>query len=208
MRLINKIVATTALNIAAISATSANAENLLVSYAPVTDIRGSFSFNVDSNPIPLNSFTTTFATAISNGMGEFAGITTTNFYVLASAGLFGDYYGGQAFTGTTSAPMIQTGTYAATYLGDATQAGAVTLSNAAAAVPEPASWAMMILGIGAVGCAMRRRIRSRKLTSRTTCELSQAPNSRPSAMIRAASLSRVERPYAVWGPGRVVISAF
>lgn len=77
MRLINKIVATTALNIAAISATSANAETLLVSYAPVTDMRGSFSFNVDSNPIPLNSFTTTFATAISNGMGEFAGITTT-----------------------------------------------------------------------------------------------------------------------------------
>lgn len=55
--------------------------------------------------------------------------------------------------------MIQTGTYAATYLGDATQAGAVTLSNAAAAVPEPASWAMMILGIGAVGCAMRRQIK-------------------------------------------------
>ncbi|MBC9031812.1 PEP-CTERM sorting domain-containing protein [Sphingomonas sp. JC676] len=29
--------------------------------------------------------------------------------------------------------------------------------NAAGAVPEPASWAMMMLGIGAVGGAMRRR---------------------------------------------------
>jgi len=25
------------------------------------------------------------------------------------------------------------------------------------AVPEPATWAMMILGFGAVGCAMRRK---------------------------------------------------
>jgi hypothetical protein len=33
----------------------------------------------------------------------------------------------------------------------------LTISSAVAAVPEPASWAMMILGMGAVGFAMRRR---------------------------------------------------
>lgn len=33
----------------------------------------------------------------------------------------------------------------------------VTLNIAAGAVPEPATWAMMILGLGAVGFAMRRR---------------------------------------------------
>jgi hypothetical protein len=31
------------------------------------------------------------------------------------------------------------------------------LNGAVAAVPEPATWALMILGFGAVGVAMRRR---------------------------------------------------
>lgn len=34
-----------------------------------------------------------------------------------------------------------------------------SLSSGVAAVPEPATWAMMILGMGAVGYAMRRRIK-------------------------------------------------
>lgn len=32
----------------------------------------------------------------------------------------------------------------------------VVFSTATAAVPEPATWAMMLLGLGAVGCALRR----------------------------------------------------
>ena len=35
--------------------------------------------------------------------------------------------------------------------------GPTSVWTAAAGVPEPASWAMMIAGFGAVGCAMRRR---------------------------------------------------
>ena len=38
-----------------------------------------------------------------------------------------------------------------------TQALSGTLSAGAAAVPEPASWAMMMVGFGAVGSLMRRR---------------------------------------------------
>ena len=39
-------------------------------------------------------------------------------------------------------------------------------SFSAAAVPEPATWAMMILGMGAVGFAMRRRNKNVSTTVR------------------------------------------
>ena len=38
-----------------------------------------------------------------------------------------------------------------------TQIGVAAVNPIAAAVPEPATWALMILGFGAVGAAMRRR---------------------------------------------------
>ncbi len=37
----------------------------------------------------------------------------------------------------------------------------VVLNQAVSAIPEPASWAMMIIGFGAIGAAMRRRQRVR-----------------------------------------------
>ncbi len=46
---------------------------------------------------------------------------------------------------------------AAFHLFDVRTAGAFTL---AADVPEPASWAMMIVGFGAIGATMRRRVRT------------------------------------------------
>lgn len=157
MKLIKAIVTTTALAVAAISATSANAATLLVSYAPVTDTLGSFSFNVDSNPTPISSSASSFAAAISNGVGQYAGRTSSFFFTLEGGGLLDDYFGAQAFTGTTAAPMIQTGTFAALYSNNPARAGVVTISNVAGAVPEPASWAMMLGGVGMMGFAMRRR---------------------------------------------------
>jgi hypothetical protein len=53
------------------------------------------------------------------------------------------------FTGPTSAPTFKLGTFEL----DSDS----TLTISAIGAPEPASWALMILGFGAVGAALRRR---------------------------------------------------
>ena len=65
--------------------------------------------------------------------------------------------GGDLFTGSASNPTFNTGTF---NLSGGFTAGAATLTitrAAVAAVPEPATWAMMLMGFGAMGVAMRRR---------------------------------------------------
>jgi hypothetical protein len=68
--------------------------------------------------------------------------------------------GPQLFTGPTDAPTFRLGTFALTdacssFCGPDT--GNFTLTISAAAVPEPATWATMILGFGAVGALVRAR---------------------------------------------------
>lgn len=60
------------------------------------------------------------------------------------------------FTGSASNPMFTIGTFS---LSGGFTAGPATLtiSRAVAAVPEPGTWAMMLLGFGAIGVAARRR---------------------------------------------------
>ena len=53
-----------------------------------------------------------------------------------------------------TAPTTFTGTYS---LSGATGSNSFTILPAAAAVPEPASWAMMMMGVGVLGGALRRR---------------------------------------------------
>jgi len=61
----------------------------------------------------------------------------------------------QYYTGPESAPTFRLGTYT---LDGLTTRGSFTLTIAqAAAVPEPASWALMIGGFALAGAAMRRR---------------------------------------------------
>ncbi len=75
-------------------------------------------------------------------------------------------FGTQLFTGPTTAPVFRLGTFDLSSTprngGDPVQplTYRVTISDSAAvAVPEPATWAMMIGGIGMTGAAFRRRPR-------------------------------------------------
>lgn len=63
---------------------------------------------------------------------------------------------GSLFTGPASNPTFTLGTF---NLSGGFTAGPATLtiSRAVAAVPEPGTWAMMLIGFGAIGFAVRRR---------------------------------------------------
>ena len=159
MKRFHQAVAAGAFALATVSASPAAAVTLLIKYDPITDPRGAFSFNVDSEPVPTLFTSTAFGTTITNATGQYLGVTNLNFFDLSQLGLFGNYYGSQIFSGPTSAPSIfRSGSYAATFLGNTSEAGTVTIS-AVGAVPEPATWAMMLLGFGVVGFALRRRRR-------------------------------------------------
>lgn len=82
--------------------------------------------------------TYTFETTFRDPAGDFTGIVV----------LGGDTYEGGFFGG--GGPGIDSGFI--TYVDTARQA-----PGPLAPVPEPATWAMMLLGVGAIGGAMRRR---------------------------------------------------
>jgi hypothetical protein len=71
---------------------------------------------------------------------------------------------GDLFTGPASSPTFNIGTF---NLSGGFTAGPATLTisrAAVAAVPEPSTWAMMLVGFGAIGASMRRRRRDRGAT--------------------------------------------
>ena len=68
-----------------------------------------------------------------------------------------DLAGSQLFTGTTSNPTFVPGNYLMSTFGS--QDHLYSLSISSTGVPEPATWAMMMLGLGAIGLALRQRRR-------------------------------------------------
>lgn len=69
--------------------------------------------------------------------------------------------GEQVFSGTAEAPIFRTGTwrFVNSFFGGPNSVDyTLTISDpAAAAVPEPASWALMLVGFGLAGASVRRR---------------------------------------------------
>lgn len=103
-----------------------------------------------SNVFFVNRFAGTAGFALSDG-GSFRTLLLSNAFLT--------YDGLSSFSSTTAEAVALPYSFA-------TDAGQVTVNAAsnvriaaaaAAAVPEPASWALMILGFGAVGYAMRRK---------------------------------------------------
>ena len=161
-----------------VGATSADAAPIIITpgnaatyiFTLTGDMNATFqnaTFQIDANPTPDfvedGSFTVRNVafdqspTGFAN-LGFYSASNSGGFNISDPTALhsFGNFFGPQLYTGTEANPTFKTGTFALT---DDQGAGTYTLNIASAigAVPEPGTWGMMILGMGAVGFAIRRR---------------------------------------------------
>jgi hypothetical protein len=137
------------------------------------------TFQLDTDN-PASSQTTAFGNQVvfeniaGTVNGESAAIPTINFgtgvfAVLSvnAAGLGFTQFagGGPLFSGSGSAPVFSAGTFQLTNPFDPSSNSTLVISQqAVAAVPEPATWALMLLGFGFVGGALRAAKRQQKVT--------------------------------------------
>jgi hypothetical protein len=160
MGTISKLLAATTIAGAAVLSSPAAAQPVQFTFTSLAGPTSDFSFIVDSSPIPnssainefhLDSIDVTYGGTASTGFLAF--YTTAKGGGLSDLVLF-DLFGPQLFSGTTDAPVFLTGSFG---LNDSAGAPAGTLTiNAAGGVPEPVTWAMMLLGFGAMGLVIRR----------------------------------------------------
>jgi hypothetical protein len=121
--------------------------------APAGDFTGTFDFTNDLNgmySILLGSSTpgTTFSSASLVGIAG----TAANISVTGSSNVL------SLLSGT-----LDPGSYRFTFAGNAPAGGAAVSGNltfGATPVPEPTTWAMMLLGFGALGLVLRSRRRT------------------------------------------------
>ena len=154
------------------TAVPASAATLLYTFTPTAITAPRFTFNVDSNPVPVASTPFQFVTTVQNftvngvarsGTNSFTFLSTAGGGGFSNAAVIGSYTGSQLYSGTTAAPTLLTGIFTLTG-GPATTGGTLNVTTVAA-IPEAGTWAMMIVGFGLAGSAMRRR----KATTRIAC---------------------------------------
>jgi hypothetical protein len=122
------------------------------------------SFTLNSSPTPdatgTGFFTVQNVPGTYNGTGVTFGQLTFFASGVASGGFFAsgtalNLEGPQLFTGTVTSPTFSLGTFT---LDDGNLTHPTyTLSITNGPVPEPATWAMMLLGFAGVGVVLRRR---------------------------------------------------
>ena len=107
----------------------------------------SLTFGMTSDPTKLGSYTTT--PTVKNPLGGFVDWTNYTFEFIAdNSSSYLYFLANGAPSGQPPFSLLDN----------------VSLTGPhAAAVPEPATWAMMIMGFGAIGGIMRRRVRERRL---------------------------------------------
>ena len=131
---------------------------------------GTAVFQLDSNPTPNTSTAFLGSTQFSftNVAGTFGGVTGTASTISFGSGSiyssfsltapnlgFTQFSNPTLFTGPQTSPTFLIGSF--TLINPFFGNGSLIISAAPGAVPEPAMWGMMILGLGMVGGSLRRR---------------------------------------------------
>ena len=122
---------------------------------------GSFSLDLTGGVYTLDTVSLTFGTASFNISNTQLANLGSN-YCLGTASASGCFVDGSTNSfGMTLDPSLtsQTAGYSIWADGNGGLTGSrnTIITQVAAAVPEPATWAMMLLGFGAIGFALRRR---------------------------------------------------
>lgn len=127
-------------------------------------------FTIDSATVPTTSSTSGFGTQISyaavpgsfNGAPGSATIGFATGDIFADLNITGTSLGFTQFVSSAdlfslvgNRPVFNLGTFNLTSI--VSGSSTLRISAATAAVPEPATWGMMVLGFGALGGALRRR---------------------------------------------------
>lgn len=131
------------------------------------------SWQLDSNPIPdVSSSGVNFTIWDVEGFpdaifgvaditfwhaDELGGFTIEDFYI---GSILAEALGPQLYSGPESSPTMLTGTFQLTGVNG--ESYTLNVSTVGGVVPEPATWAMMVLGFGVLGGAMRGARRTRK----------------------------------------------
>jgi len=115
------------------------------------NVGGSFAGTGPNGVSPASTSVASLVQFYSSAYGGGIGISADNLSRFVEDGA-------QLYSGSTSAPSFVPGTYIlAANTSYRTAASVLTISQAVTgAVPEPASWAFMVLGCGAVGGMLRR----------------------------------------------------
>jgi PEP-CTERM motif len=126
--------------------------------SPSPTISLSNFFRIDNVSVNYNGTVGTYEVLTQTNPSNFSQGGFRLFNVALQEVTFGGE-GAQIFSGLTSAPTFITGTYSLTaFYTDAPGTGQLVISDVGGgAVPEPASWAMLLAGFGLTGLAMRRR---------------------------------------------------
>ncbi len=166
--MMKKIALAAALFGSAVTAGSATAAPLLYNFTATAAEYPSFSFNIDSNPSSFNMGAYSFMVNVQNYTvnGALASAAPGfTFYTPADGGGFNSptasYFGQQLFSGTLVAPTLLTGNF--TLFSNNSLSTALGTLSVTSAVPEPATWAMMLVGFGMVGATARYRRRATKV---------------------------------------------
>jgi hypothetical protein len=119
------------------------------------------TFSLNGSPTPAATGTGFFT--LQNVPGTSDGAATTfaqlSFFDAAHDGGYSLLGGPQLFTGTLASPTFTLGTFALSDDGFVSFKYNLSITDAAS-VPEPATWAMMLLGFAGIGLALRRRTRA------------------------------------------------